>query len=206
MRHFNRREVLKAAAGLPLFAITGRAAKSTDVAIQEMSFGYEDYLYRTPIKFGGSVVDRVTLLNVNCVVKNKSGKTAKGFGSMPLGNVWSFPSKTMPYDTTLSAMKELSSRILKIVQGYKESGHPVDHGLALEPMFLKAADEASKHLNLKEPIPKLCTLVTASPFDAAVHDAFGKLYGLNCYQTYGAEFMSKDLSAYLGPKFKGEYL
>jgi hypothetical protein len=27
--------------------------------------------------------------------------------------------------------------------------------------------------------------VVASPFDAAVHDAFGKLHGLHSYRTYG---------------------
>lgn len=205
MPQLNRRQLLRAAA-LPLFAITGRAAKDTDIQIQQIEFSYEDFTYRVPIKFGGNVVDRVTLINVNCEVKNRSGKVAKGFGSMPLGNVWSFPSKTMPYDVTLNAMKQHATRMRKIIQGYKEFGHPVDHGVAWEPHFLKVADELSKELALKEPIPPLCTLVTASAFDAAVHDAFGKLYGMSCYKTYGSDFMTHDLSHYLGAKFKGEYL
>src|SRR5262249_45252153 len=58
---------------------------------------------------------------------------------------------------------------------------------------------------LDQPIPKLAVLVTASAFDAAIHDAFGKLHGLNCYCTYGPEFMSHDLAHYLTPEFKGEY-
>ncbi|MBI3209520.1 MAG: hypothetical protein HYZ37_11550 [Candidatus Solibacter usitatus] len=176
------------------------------MTIEQIDFSYEDFTYRTPIKFGGNVVDKVTLINVNCTVKNKAGKTAKGFGSMPLGNVWSFPSKTLSYDVTLNAMKQLAARIHQTMRGYKESAHPVDHGVALEPSFLKSAEEVSRQLKLDKPIPKLCTLVTASPFDAAVHDAFGKLYGLSCYRTYGPDFMSKDLSHYLGPRFKGEFL
>lgn len=208
MPAITRRNLLRSAAALPLFAITGcgKATKPTDIAVESIDFGYEDFTYRVPIKFGGSIVDKVTLLNVNCVVKNRAGKTAKGFGSMPLGNVWSFPSKTLSYDETLNAMKEHASRMAAIIRGYKEYGHPVDHGVALEPEFLKAALEVNQKLQLKEPVPKLCTLVTASPFDAAIHDAFGKLYGLNCYKTYGPDFMSKDLSHYLGPKFKGEFL
>src|SRR6202034_627121 len=59
---------------------------------------------------------------------------------------------------------------------------------------------------LSEPIPKLCALVVASPFDTAVHDAFGRLHGLNCYHTYGPEFVSHDLSHYLGADFKGDTL
>jgi L-alanine-DL-glutamate epimerase-like enolase superfamily enzyme len=48
--------------------------------------------------------------------------------------------------------------------------------------------------------------VTASAFDAAIHDAFGKAHGRNVHQTYGADLMAKDLSHYLTPDFKGEYL
>jgi len=208
MPAITRRNLLRAAAALPLFNITGcgKGGKQTDVAIEAVDFSYEDFTYRVPIKFGGSVVDKVTLLNVNVTVKNREGKTAKGFGSMPLGNVWAFPSKTMSYEVTLNAMKEHATRMQKIIQGYKEYGHPVDHGVAWEPVFLKAALEVNEQLQLKEPMPHMCTLVTASPFDAAVHDAFGKLYGLSCYKTYGPDFMTKDLSHYLGPKFKGEYL
>ena len=58
---------------------------------------------------------------------------------------------------------------------------------------------------MTEPIPPLCALVTASAFDAAIHDAFGKAHGLNCYHTYGPEFMRYDLAHYLGPEYKGEF-
>ena len=58
----------------------------------------------------------------------------------------------------------------------------------LEPDYIRAAAEVSRQRNLAEPIPLLCTLVCASPFDAALHDAFGKLHGLNCYHTYGPDF------------------
>ncbi len=210
MSQITRRNLLRSAALTPLFYINGcrtaTAGKATDIAIEQIDFGYEDYLYRTPIKFGGNVVDKVTLLNVNCVVKSRDGKTAKGFGSMPMGNVWAFPSKVMPYDRTLNAMKNHAGKIAAIYRDYKEQGHPIDIGHAIESAVLKAAGEVNKELSLEEPMPKLCSLVTMSPFDAAVHDAFGKLVGKNCFQTYGPEFMSHDLSHYLGPDFKGEYL
>ena len=103
-------------------------------------------------------------------------------------------------------MKALSLKINALTADYKESGHPVDINVALEPVYLKAAVEVSTERALSEPIPKLCTLVTASAFDAAIHDAFGKLHGLNCYRTYGREFMTHDLGWYLGPEYKGEYL
>ncbi len=181
-------------------------SKPTDIRIEELSCSYEDFLYRTPAKFGGVVVDRATIVNVNALIRTARGGISKGFGSMPLGNTWAFPSKVMSYDTTLGAMKSLAQRIAKLTVDYKEFGHPIDINLALEPAYLQAAQEVTKELKLAEPIPKLCTLVTASPFDAAVHDAFGKAHGLNCYQTYGPEFMAYDLSHYLGAEFNGENL
>ncbi len=180
--------------------------KPSDIRIEEVSFHYEDYLYRTPIKFGGVASDRVTLLNVECVVRTRSGQTARGFGSMPLGNVWSFPSRLLMYTETLAAMKALTERIAQLTGDCREIGHPIDLAHALEPATLRAAAEVSRTLNLADPIPVLCALVCASPFDAALHDAFGKAHGLSCYHTYGPDFLSHDLGHYLGPEFKGERL
>jgi L-alanine-DL-glutamate epimerase-like enolase superfamily enzyme len=182
------------------------SSKPTDIRVEDISFGFEDYGYRTPIKFGGVAIDRVTILNVDGVVRQTTGRTGKGFGSMPLGNVWSFPSKVLSYDDTLRAMKALTERIGRIIADYKEFGHPIDLTWALEPTYLQAASKVSEELKLPEPIPTLCTLVVASAFDAAIHDAFGKLHGLNCYRTYGKDFVTHDLSHYLGPEFRGEYL
>lgn len=180
--------------------------KPTDIRIEDVAHSYEDFLFRTPIKFGGIALDRVTLLNVECRVRTRDGKSACGFGSMPLGNVWSFPSRVLGYDTTLAAMKALAERICGITAGFAETGHPIDLTWALEPEYHRAADKVSRESRLAEPIPPLCTLVTASPFDAALHDAFGKVHGLNCYHTYGPDFLSHDLGHYLGPAFAGDTL
>ncbi|MCX6634373.1 MAG: hypothetical protein NT090_04680, partial [Acidobacteria bacterium] len=79
----SRRGLLRLAAAAPAlgFHHLRAAGKATDVRIVEIRPSYEDYLYRTPIKFGGTVLDRVTLLNVNSVVETAGGKRAKGFGS-----------------------------------------------------------------------------------------------------------------------------
>ena len=66
---------------------------ATALHIRDVRIAFEDFRYRTPIKFGGVAFDRVTLLNVECDIEASSGRRATGFGSMPLGNVWAFPSK-----------------------------------------------------------------------------------------------------------------
>ena len=176
------------------------------VRIAGVEFAFEEFKYRMPYKFGGTAVDRVTLLNVTVEVVSPSGKVTKGFGSMPLGNVWSFPSKVIPYEGTLNAMKELAGKIAAITRGFTETAHPIEINHQLEPGYLKAAAEVSAALKLATPIPKLCTQVTASPFDAALHDAFGKSLGQNCFRTNTPELIGHDLSRYLNGDFKGESL
>jgi hypothetical protein len=182
------------------------APPSSDVRIAEVRHGYEDHVYRAPYKFGGRVVDRVTILNVRCRVETRAGKSAWGFGSMTLGNRWAFPSRTMSYDMTLGAMKDLAGRIARVTEQCREVGHPLDLAHVLESEYLSAAAETSKALKLHEPMPKLCTLVVGSPFDAALHDAFGKVHGRNVYATYGTDLLRHDLSRYLGPQFAGDRL
>ncbi len=146
----------------------------------------------------------MTLLNVDCRVRTGDGKEAWGFGSMTLGNAWAFPA--VPHDTGLGAMTALAAELRAQTAACDEIGHPIDLFRALEPAYLRAADAVSRQRALPVPIPKLCTLVVASAFDAAIHDAYGKAFGVSCYDTYGPRFMRRDLSADLGPEFKGEYL
>ena len=203
----SRRQFLGAVAAGPLVTVLPLVIpEPTDIRIDEVRHSYDDFVYRAPYKFGGRVVDRVTLLNVRCRVTTRLGKSAWGFGSMTMGNMWAFPSKTMSYDTTLDAMKALAERIAALTTECREVGHPLDLNRVLEPEYLKAARDVSAARKLDEPIPTLCTLVVASPFDAAIHDAFGKVHGRNVYATYGPDLLPGDLSAYLGPDFRGDRL
>jgi L-alanine-DL-glutamate epimerase-like enolase superfamily enzyme len=166
---------------------------------RDFRISFEDFRYRTPIKFGGVALDRVTLLNVECDLEAASGRWATGFGSMPLGNAWAFPSKTLPYDSTHGAMKRLADDVARIYRSCGEIVHPIDTTMALEEEVFKAA----ARIPIAEPMPRLAALVVASPFDAALHDAFGKIHGLNCYRTYGPDFIMHDLGRWLGNEFEG---
>lgn len=180
--------------------------KPTDIRITGIRTSFDHHAYRTSIKFGGVVLDKATVLNVECEAVTRSGRTTHGFGSMPLSNIWAFPSSVMTYDQTLRAMTTLAERCARLTAGHSEYGHPMDLGLGLEEQFLAAASLLEMELGLVQPIPKLATLVTGSAFDAAIHDAFGKAHGRNCFRTCGPELMSQDLGSYLGQDYAGESL
>lgn len=188
----NRRAFLGAAFAAP--SITKQNPR--DIRIDAVGIVEESYTYRTPIKFGGTIVDRVTLLNVKVRVSDRGGRSAEGFGSMPLGNVWSYPSKTLTYEQTLGQMQALAKEFRRITADCREFGHPVELNHLLEPQWLKAA----------KTVPKLAALVVGSPFDAAVHDAYGKLHRVSTYHTYTREYLPEGLDRYLGPEFKGDHL
>src|SRR6185436_15729191 len=97
-----------------------------------------DHTYRTPIKFGGVAIDRVTLLDVECEAVTRRGQTVRGFGSMPLANTWAFPSRTLKQEQTLHAMRTLAERCARVCAEFTEFGHPIELGLALEEQFLAA--------------------------------------------------------------------
>ncbi len=177
--------------------------RSTDISIKDVSFDTEEYLYRTPIKFGGVILDRVTLLDAEVEVESRSGKRARGRGSMPLGNVWAFPSRVLAYQQTLAAMQRVAERVARIYSQTTLNGHPIEITWRLESEFHRAAKHVASELQFTEPIPPLATMVAASPFDAALHDAFGKLHELNVYRTYSREFLDDDLGRFFGSHFRG---
>ncbi len=180
--------------------------KPTDIRVERVTFGFTDHLYRSPVKFAGALMDRATILDVECVVRTRDGKSATGRGAMPFNHIFSYPSKTMTHDAKNSAMKTLAASLAKVTEGHGEFSDPIDLGVSLAPAYLQTAAEVSATLRLPDPIPKLCTLVTGAAFDAAIHDAFGRVHGTSVFLTYGAEFMHHDLSRYLGADFRGRYV
>ena len=181
-------------------------SKLTDIRIIEATCDFEAVAFRTPLKFGGRVTESTTLINVEVTVENSRGDYSTGYGSMPIGNIWAWPSADVSPDAAEAAMAEFAVRVVSLVESYPEFGHPMDimFGLAAEYHHLGRA--VAQKQGLDEAIPELAQLVAASPTDAAVHDAFGRINGVNAFNTLSAEFMVNDLSEYLDEQFAGEYL
>ncbi|MBN2473979.1 MAG: mandelate racemase/muconate lactonizing enzyme family protein [Pirellulales bacterium] len=181
-------------------------SKKTDLRLVELTAETESFAYRTPMKFGGRVVNNVVLLHVRADVETRDGRRGRGFGSMPMGNVWAWPSQQVSGEATLEAMIALGRRAVDQANGYRDMGHPLEITHDLAEAYQSAADEITAAAGLAEPMPRLARLVAASPVEAAIHDAYGKTLGANSYNLLGAEFVNRDLSTYLTGEFAGEYL
>jgi L-alanine-DL-glutamate epimerase-like enolase superfamily enzyme len=180
-------------------------SKNTDICIVETKSETEYFPYRSPAKFGGRVVNDVTLLNVTVRVRTRDGREACGNGSMSMGNIWAWPSKTLSTDQTLKAMVEFGHKVTAHGKTPSVFGHPLELVHDLSEDYQKLADETTKTQQV-EPMVKLAQLVAASPFEAAVFDAYGRVLGANSYNLLSKEYCNRDLSYYLGNEFQGEYL
>ena len=181
-------------------------SKATDIRLLQVTAQTEQFDYRTPIKFGGRVLRDVVLLHVTAEVETRDGRRGKGLGSMPVGNIWGWPSQMVSADQTLAAMTELGQRLVRQANDYQGLGHPLEITHDLSGSYQSTADEITTAAGLAEGMPRLAQLVAASPLEAAVHDAYGKALGENSYNLLGEQFVNRDLSAYLTDEFAGEYL
>ena len=180
--------------------------KLTDIRILSATAQTQTIAYRTPMKFGGRVVTGVTLLNVQVEVETREGRRGSGYGSMPIGNAWGWPSQLVSSADTLRAMIATGERITAAAAQCTEVGHPLELTHMLAADYQSTADAVTTEATLAEPMPRLAVLVAASPLEAAIHDAYGHALKLNSYNTLGAEYCNRDLSHYLTPEFAGEYL
>jgi len=99
-----------------------------------------------------------------------------------------------------------STRGPRVVGSGSRPTHETDGGSPSAARQRRALPE------LSEPMPWLAALVCGSVFDQAIHDAYGNLLQRPVYETYGPEFMNRDLSAFLQPaadadvSFKGKFV
>lgn len=181
------------------------ATKPTDIRIVSAETKTEKFAYRSPIKFGGRVVTDVLLLHAFVEVETRDGKRGRGYGSMPMGNVWAWPSK-LPAPDTEKALTEFGQRFAKEAAGYKECRHPLDITHDLATRHADIAADVVRDAKLDEAMPRLAQMVAASPIEAALHDAQGRTLGQNSYNLLGPDYVGQDLSHYLTDDFRGEYL
>ena len=180
----------------------------SDIRVLNLEYHFRTDKFRFPLKFGNVIVEESTSLIIKATVENKRGEIAEGWGSMPLMDKWAFPDPRVQHEKKIEAMKEIGIRTCKMLE--KNAGskyaHPIDIMLSNKAEIFRIAKRVSEDLKLEVPMPPLGVLVSTSPIDAALHDAFGRVNGISSYDGYSREYMEHDLSFYLGEEFRGRYI
>lgn len=181
-------------------------SKPSDLRLLRVAGTTQAIRFRAPLKFGGRIVSSCVLLNVEAEVETRDGRRATGRGSMPMASVWAWPSQRVTAADAEQAMVDFGLALCERATRLQMTADPLEltHALEAQHAELNRAVVASR--GLAEPFPRLAELVAGSPVEAAIHDAFGRALGRNSYNCLGPEFIARDLGAYLGPAFAGEFL
>jgi len=175
-------------------------AKATDIRPIGAALYFLPVKTRLPLKFGPETLTSVTCARACLRVADAQGRTACGWGETPLSVQWVWPS-AIPYAERHEALQAFCLALCKAWAAFDVRGHPLEVGHAFQEGILPGLlAEANRQRVGREPMPWLAALVCTSPFDLALHDAYGILQGRPTYDLYGLEWANRDLSAYLMPE------
>ena len=180
-------------------------AKASELSLKKAENTTGSFVYRQPMKFGGRVVEDVSVLRteVSCTFTG-SRKKITGVGEMTMGNAWAWPSK-IPSKITLKILIELARRVAAQVSDAGLAGDPLQITRDIETIRENVREELVAEHKIAEGIPKLAAMLAVSPLEAAIHDAFGRALGKNSFCCMTKEHLNEDLSGYLGEEFVGKY-
>ena len=178
----------------------------TDVRILEIQPYFTREQSRTPLKFGGVVMDSAWLCHVRVLVENRRGQKGEGWGAIFLSDVWGWPSSRVDHPQREDLMVQLVTAWCRRLGEVRAFTHPIDLFWELEPELETLTRDICRDAGAAEEMPRLNALICASAADAAVHDAFGNAAGIDTYLGYGPEHMDHDLSRWLGPSYAGRYV
>ena len=189
--------------------------RDTDVRVVAAQLHLLPVETRVPLKFGTETLTSVTCARVCITVEDANGRRADGWGETPLSVQWVWPSE-LSFKEREAALEDFTRRLAAEWVRYRIGGHPLElgHAFAAGPLRELALAWNATWTRGRAPthaLPWLAALVCSSPYDLALHDAFGKLHGLSTYSTYGKRFLTQDLASFLEPAtgsevtFQGRY-
>jgi L-alanine-DL-glutamate epimerase-like enolase superfamily enzyme len=178
---------------------------STDITVVEAETFCVNTPCRTNLKFGSVVVGDLPTGYARVVVETIDGRRGVGWGAMFLMDLWAWPLSKATHEQKNAAMREVLAAYAKALTERPGHGHPIELFRQNEAALERLARDASERHTPGEQLPFLGALVSASPVDHAVHDAYGNALGMDSYRCYGNDHMSFDLSRYLGDEYCGVY-
>ncbi len=159
---------------------------------------------RIPLKFGTEILTSVVCARVWIRVRGIDGTPAEGWGETPLSVQWVWPS-SLPFFRRQERLQQFCRELAQSFASVDLAGHPLVIGHDFQQQQLSVLLEKfnrptpSTPDTLQDNLPWLAALVCLSPFDLALHDAFGQLAGRPTYELYGPETLEPDLACLLEP-------
>jgi L-alanine-DL-glutamate epimerase-like enolase superfamily enzyme len=212
--------------GTPVHAVVKQATDMTitDMTITDMTIT-DTALYFLPVRcerllgFGGAAVESVVCARVAVTVSSSDGKSATGWGEVPLNVHWAWPAggagvpgtpgtpgtpgaADAAGDDREQRMMSYCVELAKSLKVFSGKGHPLDISLRfMQEMGIPVGGVAVASL------PPLAAVVCMAPFDLALYDAYGRLHNVGAFDVLTERWMNHDLGYYFGGDevFRGRY-
>jgi L-alanine-DL-glutamate epimerase-like enolase superfamily enzyme len=192
--------------------------KPSDVRIEFVEVNFSDERLAVPLRLSKGVIGEITYAEVTVGLSTRggqqAGKMVRGSGAILLSDVWAFPHPTLDHTAKDRAMRALCMLLAKLLPDASYSD-PMQklHGLEQALTHAIATVEAEEGWEAGT-LPRLAALNCLAPFDAAIHDGWGRAIGAPVYQLYTAEWLNADLASYfdgsvagkLAGHYPGDYL
>jgi hypothetical protein len=175
-------------------ALPNGKGKSTDVRVAGVELYLLHVTTRMPLQFGAETLRGVTCARARVVVTGRDGRQADGWGETPLNVEWAWPG-VAKYADRSAAMLAFCECVAAALAAFDGWGHPLEIGVDFQRDALPALIEDFNATSATTALPLLAALVCTSPFDLALHDAFGRLHGVPTYDAYHRGFLTRDLAA-----------
>lgn len=179
--------------------------RPSDIRVVEIQTYKTPVRCRTPLKFGAVVVEELPIATVRAVVENRQGACAEGWGAMFLMDLWAWPISHASHPAKNQLMQDLLDGYARTLLEVRDPAHPLELFWTAKAELQRLNHALCARHTPGEVMPLLGALICASPVDHALHDAFGKVNGIDSYHGCGPAHMAHDLARYLGSRFAGVY-
>ncbi len=174
--------------------------KLTDARVVGASLYFLPAKMVAPLKVGDETPTEIVCARASITLVDDAGHTAEGWGETPLDAQSAWPSH-ISWRERAEALTAFATDLADLWSGVRTRGHALEIGHEFLTTVLPGWTDGfnQRRRRGREPMPWTAALLCCSPFDLALHDAYGRLQKRSTYATYNATFMNRDLAAYLQP-------
>lgn len=181
-------------------------SKPTDIRVEHAQVSFHDQRFASPFQLSRGQITAITYAVAKIYAVTRGGAHTIGTGAILLSDLWAFPSLELDHTQKARLMRQVCEKIAALLPSV-ECADPmqISFALAQELPNIASVVQLENSLPAGVAIPTLALLNSMAPFDAAIHDAWGRALGQPAYECYSKDFLDSDLSAYLGADFAGCY-
>lgn len=180
--------------------------KPSDVRVEAAHITFSDERLAVPLRLSRGTITEITHIEVTLTLAVRGGSQVTGVGAILLSDLWAFPHPVLDHSAKDAAMRALCRGAARRLPTLDDFSDPLEKHHLLEHLAGELATEVEQSYDWPVgTIPRLAALNCLAPFDAAIHDGWGRAAQASVYARYAEPWLNADLSAYFGAEFRGLY-